>query len=402
MSIHRLNVLIYPVGTPGGEVVASLLNGRPGIDGIYRVGDIAKGRRLAALSHPGLLVIDATQGDDAVEFARDVRTCNPLAQVLVLCGEGVSEEMRALLDLSHVHALPGPWTPETVTVALDGLMALDPSIQAPVYSARLERIGLLDLLKIKAFAGDSAVLNIIGGKGESGQIYVERGSLIHARAGRLEGLEALRRILSWAGGSIQEISLPEEHPRTIEEDTAGLLLEVSRDGVEDQIVAADSEAKAAGEKTIRHHIGERTVHLGEAAEDQLDQLESLPKILIIDDNPMILRYTDEVLARHWPDHALIAVQTVAEGEACMSEYQPRIVLLDHHLPDGSGADLADRWAREPATAQIPIVMISGYTEHLIEAARRCPNIVATLAKPFTPGQLIEAVRGAESFLLPGT
>ncbi len=35
---------------------------------------------------------------------------------------------------------------------------------------------------------------------------------------------------------------------------------------------------------------------------------------------------------------------------------------------------------------------------LVEAARRCPNIVATLAKPFTPGQLVEAVRGAESFI----
>jgi len=402
MSINSLNVLIYPVGTPGGEVVASILNGRPGIDGVYRVGDISKGRRLAALSHPGLLVIDATQGDDAVEFARDVRTCNPLAQVLVLCGDEVSQEMRSLLDLSHVHALPAPWTPETVTIALDGLMALDPSIQAPVYTARLERIGLLDLLKIKAFAGDSAVLNIIGGRGESGQIYFERGSLIHARAGRLEGLEALHRILSWAGGGIQEIALPEEHPRTIEADTAGLLLEVSREGVAGQIVSVVGKDDAGREKAIRHHIGERTVHLGEEAEDQLDHLDRLPKILIIDDNPMILRYTDEVLARHWTDHALIAVQTIAEGEACMSEYQPRIVLLDHHLPDGSGADLADRWAADPATARIPIVMISGYTEHLIEAARRCPNIVATLAKPFTPGQLIEAVRGAESFLTPGT
>lgn len=393
-----LNVLIYPVGSPGGEAVAALLSGRPDIAGVYRVGEIAKGRRLAALSHPGLLVLDATGGDDAVEFVRDIRTCNPLAQVLILCPDEVSQELGDLLGLPHVHALPGPWTPEVITAALDDLMARDPAAMAPVYSARLERINLLDLLRVKTFAGDSCVLTVIGGRGESGQIYLDRGALVHARANRSGGLEALHQILSWPGGGIQEIPLPAEHPATIEADTGALLLELSSAVADGGIAPTGGEEAAPAEKSVRHHIGERTVHLGEYAEDQLDQLASLPKILIIDDNPMILRYADEVLARHWADHALISVQTVAEAEACMEEFLPRIVLLDHHLPDGSGADLAGRWAVDPALAGIPVVMISGYADHLVEAARRCPNIVATLAKPFTPGQLVEAVRGAESFI----
>jgi len=395
-------VLIYPVGSPGGESVAALLSGRPEIAGIYRVGEIAKGRRLAALSHPGLLVLDATGGDDAVEFVRDVRTCNPLAQVLILLPGEVSEEVALLLDLPHIHGLAEPWTPEAINSALDDLMARDPAAMAPVYSARLEQINLLDLLRVKAFAGDSSVLTVIGGRGESGQIYLDRGALVHARANRTGGLEALHQILTWPGGSIQEIPLPVEHPVTIEADTGTLLLELSAVVADGGAAPAGGEAAAPAEKSVRHHIGERTVHLGEYAEDQLDQLESLPKILIVDDNPMILRYADEVLARHWADHALISVQSVAEAESCMEEFQPRIVLLDHHLPDGSGADLAERWAVDPATAGIPVVMISGYAEHLVEAARRCPNIVATLAKPFTPGQLVEAVRGAESFIVPGS
>lgn len=394
-----MNALIYPVGSSAAERVASLLTGRPGIAGVYRVGDVAKGRRLAALCHPGLLVMDAAQGDDAIDFARDVRTCNPLAQVLVLCGNDPSPELAGLLLLPDVHHFDAvSAAPERLAEALDVLLSGGPTVRPPLYSARLERVALLDLLKIKAFSGDTTVLGIVGGQGESGEVIFERGALVHARAGRNVGRGALAEILSWAGGSLQEMPVGEDPPHTITDDTGVLLLNLARDGSEMPEAAPIRELTMPEEETRRHQIGERTVHIGDTAEDELDLLETLPKILVIDDNPMILRYTDEVLARHWSDHAIIAVQNVAEGESCMSEYRPRMVLLDHHLPDGSGADLAARWLLDPDLADIPVVMISGYTEHLVEAARRCPNIVATLAKPFTPGQLIEAVRGAESFI----
>jgi CheY-like chemotaxis protein len=295
-----------------------------------------------------------------------------------------------------VAVLPMPFDSKQAGGVLERVLAQGAATLAS-YRAVLDEVTLLDVLQIKVFSGSSATLNVIGGRGENGAIFLDRGSICHATARRKGGLDAFHDILSWPCGSIEQGPLPEQPLRTITVDTPTLLMEAAR-RMDEQRNRIDSTDPLNDTAPIRHDVNGRTVHLGDEAEERLELLHQLPKFLVVDDNPMILRYADEVLARHWTDHAIITVQTVAEARACILEFRPRILVLDLVLPDGSGEDLARELTDHEATASMPIIMISGRIDDLRDIARECPNVVATLAKPFAPNQFIEAVRAAESFV----
>lgn len=50
--------------------------------------------------------------------------------------------------------------------------------------------------------------------------------------------------------------------------------------------------------------------------------------------------------------------SLAEARASLLERTPAIVLLDRHLPDGDGLDLARDLRASEATAAIPILLVS--------------------------------------------
>jgi len=391
-----LSVILYPAKSPAIQSVANWMAQRPQAGAIYRAGDLPHARRLAALSRPMLLVVDGAEDPAVIEFVFDFKTCYPIARILYLAEGTVPPDLEIH---GQVDVLQLPLQEAAASAMLDALLDPRDLPERTAYRAVLAQVTLLDVLQIKVFAGASCTLSIIGGRGESGTLVMDRGSLCHAAARRKQGLEAFYDILFWPGGTIEEGPSPEPLPSTIQQDTPGLLLEAAR-RLDERRRAPAPLVHPGDQDTspIRHEINGRTIHLGDAAEERLDDLPALPKFLVVDDNPMILRYADEVLARHWPDHAVITVQTAREAAACVQEFRPRLVLLDLMLPDGSGETVARQMKDDPALHHIPIIMISGRVEELRDLVRTCPNVVATLAKPFSPNQLVETVRAAEAFL----
>ena len=55
---------------------------------------------------------------------------------------------------------------------------------------------------------------------------------------------------------------------------------------------------------------------------------------------------------------LTIAATLAEARASLRERTPALVLLDRHLPDGDGLDLARDLRASEATAAIPILLVS--------------------------------------------
>jgi two-component system cell cycle response regulator len=115
-------------------------------------------------------------------------------------------------------------------------------------------------------------------------------------------------------------------------------------------------------------------------------------VLAIDDSPDVHRLLDvrlrpEGLTLH---HALDA----EEGIARAREIRPDLILLDVDLPLVTGFEVCQRLKLEPATAQIPIIFLTGATEVFAKVQGFDLGAVDYVTKPFEPAELRARVRAA--------
>jgi PAS domain S-box-containing protein len=112
------------------------------------------------------------------------------------------------------------------------------------------------------------------------------------------------------------------------------------------------------------------------------------RILLVEDEPVLLKMTTEMLTRQGFD-VISAPDPVAALELASREHFD-VVVTDVVMPKMSGAELADRIAEK--FDQTRFVFISGYTHEVIDEGRLSPT-ARFLAKPFTSAELVDAVRG---------
>jgi two-component system cell cycle sensor histidine kinase/response regulator CckA len=111
------------------------------------------------------------------------------------------------------------------------------------------------------------------------------------------------------------------------------------------------------------------------------------RILLVEDEPVLLRMTAEMLRRQGFS-VTSAPDPVAALELAGTE-RFDVVVTDVVMPKMSGADFADRFmVRYPGTG---FVFVSGYTHEVIDESRLGPA-ARFLAKPFTSAELVDAVR----------
>src|SRR6185312_7418371 len=111
-------------------------------------------------------------------------------------------------------------------------------------------------------------------------------------------------------------------------------------------------------------------------------------ILAVDDQPTNLRLLDAVLTPHG-----YRVVTAASGEQAMEklgEAIPDLVLLDIMMPGIDGYEVCRRIRDNPATAFLPVVMItaSGYQEKVSSIRAGADDFIS---KPFNQGELLARV-----------
>lgn len=109
-------------------------------------------------------------------------------------------------------------------------------------------------------------------------------------------------------------------------------------------------------------------------------------VLVVDDDPDILRLVEAILTGHGFDVATApsgrrALQLLREGLA------PCLILIDLGMPAMSGFELRTELAQDPFTRDIPIAMTSASPENLglLDASIR------RLEKPFKISDLVKAV-----------
>lgn len=115
----------------------------------------------------------------------------------------------------------------------------------------------------------------------------------------------------------------------------------------------------------------------------------MTKILVVDDEPNIVRLVSFSLARHGYE-VLEATDGPAGIELAISEL-PDLILMDVMMPGMTGLEAVERLKAEPATAQIPVVMLSARSQHYEQQQGLECGAEKYICKPFTPRALVEAV-----------
>lgn len=116
--------------------------------------------------------------------------------------------------------------------------------------------------------------------------------------------------------------------------------------------------------------------------------ESSPLILIVEDDADNLLAYEEILKLD--GFAVASATSVSEASRVVLTIKPAAVLLDHVLPDGSGASLCVT-VRRSAGDGLPIVMVTGLNPREIPiGGPDCPD--AVMSKPCRPDLLTALLR----------
>lgn len=101
------------------------------------------------------------------------------------------------------------------------------------------------------------------------------------------------------------------------------------------------------------------------------------RILIIDDDPLILSGLEGLLSDEWDVHV---AATAREGIVGFGEFSPDVVLLDVQLPDGSGLDLLNQFKMYSETTAVVMMSGAGTLDRVIESMKH--GAETFLQKPF--------------------
>lgn len=116
---------------------------------------------------------------------------------------------------------------------------------------------------------------------------------------------------------------------------------------------------------------------------------SLPSLLLVDDSDAILALERAILSGHY------ALNTASNGREALEKVgriQPAAILLDLSMPEMDGDEVLKRVKADPATSDIPVIIISSETSR----AEACLSLGAELflSKPFRADELLSAVENA--------
>jgi CheY-like chemotaxis protein len=111
-------------------------------------------------------------------------------------------------------------------------------------------------------------------------------------------------------------------------------------------------------------------------------------VLYIDDDEDNIFLLRRLFQRKCPDIQLHTAMTGHDGVRVAIDDQPALILLDNRLPDATGEQVLRDLAAAPATAAIPVVILSGDSHpatvrELLEA-----GAADFLGKPFEAQQLL--------------
>ena len=114
------------------------------------------------------------------------------------------------------------------------------------------------------------------------------------------------------------------------------------------------------------------------------------RLLLVDDEPYVGLVLQPRLEAAGFD--VVLARTLADARAAIAGALPDALLLDLHLPDGSGVDLLRDVRRLAGGATLPVVVLTAEGEDRVLAELGRLG-AAVLSKPFSPSKLTAQLAG---------
>ena len=140
--------------------------------------------------------------------------------------------------------------------------------------------------------------------------------------------------------------------------------------------AAPEEAHPEGESAL------------EPASSELPPLQSVPTVLVVEDDGEMRAYLESLLGRRFQ---VLLAEDGRQGLERVREHRPDLVLTDVSMPDLDGFGLAQALASDPETETIPVVALSAHGSLDRRVEGLASGIDGFLAQPFSPKELLACI-----------
>ena len=121
-----------------------------------------------------------------------------------------------------------------------------------------------------------------------------------------------------------------------------------------------------------------------------NQAQPSVRVLVVDDHAMVADSLVRVLSQESDLMAVGVAPTIAEAHRMLASTQPDVVLLDHELPDGTGADNVAAFLAEQPGVQI-VMLTASTSDHVLTTAMSA-GAAGFVSKTSGLGELVDAVR----------
>jgi CheY-like chemotaxis protein len=117
----------------------------------------------------------------------------------------------------------------------------------------------------------------------------------------------------------------------------------------------------------------------------------LPTILVVDDDAGVRDLVVRSVQRL--GHESRMASTGSEALAALRKERVDLVIADVYMPDMDGIEFLQRLTQEPVQPKVIVISGGGYEEResVLERAAHL-GATMTMEKPFTPQQLVDAIR----------
>ncbi len=114
-------------------------------------------------------------------------------------------------------------------------------------------------------------------------------------------------------------------------------------------------------------------------------LGARPKILVVDDDPLMRRIVTQALDR--ANYELLEAESGAAGIEATLQYRPELIILDVMMPGMDGFEVVHRLRRHPLTQSVPIIMLTALGDMAEKVHGMQLGADDYITKPFDPREL---------------
>ncbi len=131
----------------------------------------------------------------------------------------------------------------------------------------------------------------------------------------------------------------------------------------------------------------------------MEAANRIPQIMVVDDDPD----TVSILARHLQREGFAAIEAISGAECLRLVHEHRIdvILLDLMMPEMDGFQVCRALKQNPASAEIPVIMITARDDLDARAEGMRLGVSDFLAKPVFRRQLANRIRAQLDMLATG-